>query len=111
MVTLNPARMLKLDDRMGSVEPGKDADLVIWSTNPLSIGAQVQSTYVDGIRYYDLVEDAAKRAWINGERDRLVRAMMVAKADGAPTRKARRERQHLWECDDIGTEEEQADDE
>ncbi|MEO8588475.1 MAG: amidohydrolase family protein [Flavobacteriales bacterium] len=107
MVTLNPARMLKLDQRIGSVEPGKDADIVIWSTNPLSIQARVESTYIDGIRYYDVKEDAERRVWIAAERDRLVRAMIAAKAEGAPTRKARREQQHLWECDDIGSGEDQ----
>ena len=104
MVTLNPARMLKLDHRMGSVEPGKDADLVLWSADPLSIAAKVERTYVDGACYFDRVQDAAQRAWIATERDRIIRAMLAAKADGAPTRKARRERQHLWHCDDVGEE-------
>ena len=104
MVTLNPARMLKLDHRIGTVEPGKDADLVLWSADPLSIAAKVERTYVDGTCYFDRVTDAQQRATIAGERDRIVRAMIAAKADGAPTRKARRERQHLWHCDDIGEE-------
>ncbi len=104
MVTLNPARMLKLDHRIGSVEPGKDADLVLWSADPLSIAAKVERTYVDGICYFDRTSDGQQRAIIASERDRIVRAMMAAKADGAPTRKARRERQHLWHCDDIGEE-------
>lgn len=102
MVTLNPARMLKLDHRMGSVEPGKDADLVLWSDHPLSIRAKAEQTWVDGVRYYDAARDAQQRQWITAERDRLVRAMIAAKADGAPVRKARRERQHLWHCDDLG---------
>lgn len=102
MVTLNPARMLKLDHRMGSIEPGKDADLVLWSDHPLGIRAKAEQTWVDGVRYYDAVRDAEQRRWIAAERDRLVRAMIAAKADGAPTRKARRERQHLWHCDDLG---------
>lgn len=108
MVTLNPARMLKLDARMGSVEAGKDADLVLWNMNPLSVEARVESTYVDGVRYYDRAQDEAQRRWITTERDRLVRAMIAAKGDGTPTRKAKRERQHLWECDDEGTGEDNA---
>lgn len=107
MVTLNPARMLKLDHRLGTVEPGKDADLVLWSADPLSIAARVERTYVDGVCYFDRTKDAAQRATVAAERDRIVRAMMAAKADGAPTRKARREHQHLWHCDDIGEEEQQ----
>ncbi len=104
MVTLNPARMLKLDHRLGSIEPGKDADLVLWSDHPLSIGAKAEQTWVDGVRYYDMVRDAEQRSWIAAERDRLVRAMIAAKADGAPTRKARPDHQHLWCCEDIGEE-------
>ena len=104
MVTLNPARMLKLDHRMGSIEVGKDADLVLWSDHPLSIRARAEQTWVDGVRYYDSVRDAEMRRSIAAERDRIVRAMIVAKGEGAPTRKARRDHQHLWHCDDIGEE-------
>lgn len=104
MVTLNPARMLKLDHRLGSVEAGKDADLVLWSENPLSIRAKAEQTWVDGVRYYDAARDVELRRWTAAERDRIVRAMIAAKGEGAPTRKARREQQHLWHCDDIGEE-------
>ena len=108
MVTLNPARMLKLDHRIGSIESGKDADLVLWSADPLSIDARALQTYVDGALYYDEATDRERRAWVATERDRIVRAMIQAKSEGAPTRKAKRDRQHLWHCDDIGdgTEEE-----
>ena len=105
MVTLNPARMLGLDHRIGSIEPGKDADLVLWNTDPLSIDARALKTYVDGVCYFDEAKDREQRAWIAGERDRLVRAMMQAKTDGAPTRKAGRERPRLWCCEDLGEDE------
>jgi adenine deaminase len=101
MVTLNPARMLKLDDRIGSVEVGKDADIVLWSDNPLSIDAKVERTYVDGVPYYDAEKDRAQREWIAAERDRIVRAMLAAKQEGAPTKKVERDKQHLWHCDDL----------
>ena len=102
MVTLNPARMLKLDHRIGSISSGMDADLVLWSTHPLDMMAMVEQTYVDGVRYFDKAEDMRQRAWIAAERDRLVRNMIAAKKDGASTRKAEREEQHLWHCDDLG---------
>lgn len=105
MVTLNPARMLGLDHRLGSMEPGKDADLVLWSADPLSIDARALQTWVDGVRYYDEAQDREQRAWIAAERDRIIRAMMQAKADGAPARKPGRERPRLWHCDDMGEEE------
>lgn len=110
MVTLNPARMLKLDHRLGSIAPGKDADLVLWSDHPLSIGARAEGTWVDGVRYFDAARDVQMRVSMAAERDRLVRAMIAAKTDGAPTRKARRERQHLWHCDDLGDGHEHDDD-
>lgn len=106
MVTLNPARMLKLDHRIGSVEEGKDADLVLWNGDPLGIGARALKTYVDGLCYYDDARDREQRAWIAAERDRLVRAMIQAKSDGAPTKKARRDQPRLWHCEDIGDQEE-----
>ena len=59
MVTLNPSKLLHLDDRMGSVRVGKDADLVLWSDNPLSINAIVQMTVIDGKILFSLEESRA----------------------------------------------------
>ncbi len=102
MVTLNPARMLKLDHRIGSVEAGKDADIVLWNENPLSIRAKAEKTFVDGVCYFDRTRDVEQRSWISTERDRIVREMIAAKKNGEPTKKADREKQHLWHCDDLG---------
>ncbi len=74
-VTLNPAKLLHIDDRVGSLEPGKDADFVIWDDHPLSMYAQVRQTFVDGRRYFDWDEDQAKRTWMRTERARLMEAM------------------------------------
>src|SRR5690606_3160312 len=51
MVTLNPAKMLHVDNRVGSIKEGKDADLVLWSDHPLSIYAMSEKTIVDGVVY------------------------------------------------------------
>jgi imidazolonepropionase-like amidohydrolase len=102
MVTLNPARMLHLDHRMGSVEVGKDADLVLWSADPLSIVAKCEMTFVDGVRYYDAAQDLAWRAEMQRERERLVARMLAAKRAGAPVRKAERNEEHNWECETLG---------
>ena len=59
MVTLNPAKLLHLDDRIGSIKIGKDADLVLWTDNPLSIYAKVIQTYVDGKLLYDINNERA----------------------------------------------------
>ncbi len=72
LVTLNPAKLLHLDDRMGSIKTGKDADLVLWSDNPLSIYAKAEKTMVDGIIYYDRSQQAAIEAEITNEKNRLI---------------------------------------
>ncbi|RTL34355.1 MAG: amidohydrolase [Burkholderiales bacterium] len=74
-VTLNPARQLRIDARVGSLEVGKDADFVIWSAHPLSSAAKAEQTWIDGRRYFDLAEDAQLR-----ERDRIERARLVTLA-------------------------------
>jgi imidazolonepropionase-like amidohydrolase len=60
-VTLNPARMLRVDHRVGSIEVGKDADIVLWSGPPLSTRSVVEQTYVDGRCYFDRVRDEQLR--------------------------------------------------
>ncbi|HWB63327.1 MAG TPA: amidohydrolase family protein [Chitinophagales bacterium] len=85
MCTLNPAIMLHLDAHMGSIKAGKDADIVVWNTDPLSIYARVEETFVDGIRFYDSARDAQKRDAIQKERARLIQKLLEAKKGGAPT--------------------------
>ena len=52
-VTINPARQLRIDNRVGSLEPGKDADFVIWSRSPLSSETVCEETWIDGQKYFD----------------------------------------------------------
>ena len=77
MVTLNPAKALHVDDRVGSIKVGKDADLVLWSDNPLSVYAKANKTIVDGIVYFDRERDKELRKQISGERNRLIQKMIV----------------------------------
>jgi imidazolonepropionase-like amidohydrolase len=85
MVTLNPATMLHVADRTGSIKTGKDADLVLWSDNPLSIYARAEKTIVDGIVYFDSEKDKLLRAGIVKERARLIQKMISAKSGGEKT--------------------------
>ena len=71
-VTLNPARQLKIDDRVGSLEVGKDADFVIWSGHPFSTASVCQSTWVDGREYFSIEKDREHRKLIASERKRLI---------------------------------------
>ena len=77
MVTLNPAKLLHLDDRMGSIVEGKDADVVLWSGHPLSVYSKAITTIVDGAVYFDRERDAELQASIQQERRRLVQKVLV----------------------------------
>jgi imidazolonepropionase-like amidohydrolase len=57
MITINPAKQLGIDDRVGSIETGKQADLVIFEGHPLSSYAVPQMTFVDGVKYFDIKAD------------------------------------------------------
>ncbi|MDB9964572.1 amidohydrolase family protein, partial [Vicingaceae bacterium] len=100
-VTLNPAKMLHLGDRIGSIKEGKDADLVLWTDNPLSIYAKVVTTYIDGIAYYDAERDAELRKKVQTERERLVVKMLNEKKAGKPTQPIKKEKKVLYECDTL----------
>jgi imidazolonepropionase-like amidohydrolase len=101
LVTLNPARLLHLDDRMGSLKVGKDADLVIWSDNPLSIYAKAEKTIIDGIIYFDSERDLQMRKAIQEERLRIIHKMLVAKNEGAPTQRVVPKKQKGHVCTSI----------
>jgi len=68
MVTINPAKQLKIENRVGSIEVGKDADLVVWNHHPLSTAAIVERSYIDGIAYYDREKDLQRIAEIQKEK-------------------------------------------
>jgi imidazolonepropionase-like amidohydrolase len=99
LCTLNPAKMLHVDDRVGSIKVGKDADLVLWNNNPLSIYAKVNMTLVDGIIFFSEQQDSLKLDWIQKERTRLINAMIQAKQNGAPTQKVAITYNLEWECE------------
>jgi cytosine/adenosine deaminase-related metal-dependent hydrolase len=72
LITINPAKMLHLGDRTGSIKVGKDADLVLWSGYPLSIYARAIKTMVDGTFYFDEERDAVMKEHIDTERARII---------------------------------------
>ncbi len=102
LCTLNPAKMLHLDNKMGSIKVGKDGDLVLWTDNPLSVYAKVDKTIIDGIIYYDAKEDSIMRVEIRKERARLINKMILAKKSGEPTQKPRSKRQVEYHCETLG---------
>ncbi len=100
MVTLNPAIMLHVADRTGSIKVGKDADVVLWSDNPLSIYAKSLYTIVDGIIYFDREKDKQLQQDIAKERSRILQKMIQAKKGGERTTPAIPTPQSLEYCED-----------
>ena len=76
MITSATAELLGIDDRVGSLEPGKDADFVIWSGDPLSTFTKAEQTWVDGRKYFDLEEDAVLRQNVEAERAALIKRVL-----------------------------------
>jgi hypothetical protein len=108
LVTLNPAKMMHLDNRLGSIKAGKDADVVLWNENPLSVYAKPEKTIIEGAVYFDIEKDKELRANIAAERNRLIQKMLNSKASGAPTARPEMRKPRLFVCNSLGglTEEE-----
>ena len=98
MVTLNPAKLLHIDHLVGSIKVNKDADLVLWSDNPLSVYAKVEQTYVDGRCYFSQEKDRELRARNQAERQRLIQKMLSEKDTGKATQKVKPEYHILYHC-------------
>ncbi|MFN0049892.1 MAG: amidohydrolase family protein [Cytophagales bacterium] len=102
MVTLNPAKLLHWDSFTGSIKEGKDADLVLWNENPLSIYAKPLQTYIDGIAYFDTNKDLEMREKIRLERIRLINKMLEAKKKGEEVQKPTFTPETFWDCETNG---------
>lgn len=102
MVTLNPAKMLHVEDRVGSLKVGKDADVVVWSNHPLSIYAKSLYTIVDGTIYFDREKDKEMEKQITAERNRLVRKLNSSKRSGVPAIPAQPSYSLLQTCSEEG---------
>ncbi|MBS1794490.1 MAG: amidohydrolase [Acidobacteria bacterium] len=71
MITLNAAKQLGIDKRTGSIEVGKDADLVVWNAHPFSVYARPELTMIEGEVYFDRSKDIERRAALEKERQEL----------------------------------------
>ena len=98
MITLNPAKLLHLDKQMGSIKIGKDADIVLWDNNPLSIYAKVIQTYVDGKLMYDQKVDRKLQARDKKERMRIIKLMSQDKSGGEKER-PKKTIEKVYHCD------------
>ncbi|HUR83459.1 MAG TPA: amidohydrolase [Thermoanaerobaculia bacterium] len=83
--TINPAKQLRLDHRIGSIEVGKDADVVIWTGHPLSVYSRVETTFIEGEVVFDRRQDLARREADRKEKaERLKKEADEAKKDAPP---------------------------
>jgi len=99
MVTLNPATMLHVDEYVGSLKPGKHADIVVWSGHPLSVYSKAEVTFVDGCRYFDRAKSEALMNRDSAERARIFNLMEKAKSGGEETKKPERKIERYYHCD------------
>lgn len=111
LITINPATQLGIQDRVGSIDVGKDADLAIWTGHPFSVYSRVETTFVDGDIFFDRGQDLARRAEMGREREELLKAEAnrppaegaTTPPTGAPA--ARRPPSNHHDHDDIDNEE------
>jgi imidazolonepropionase-like amidohydrolase len=101
LITLNPAIQLGIEDRVGSIEVGKDADLAIWNGHPFSVYSRVDTTLVDGDIFFDRQQDLAGRADLAKERAALEQADPNKPPAQGQSPQAPRRRPRAHEDDDV----------
>lgn len=100
-VTLHPAKLLHLDDRMGSIKVGKDADLVLWSNKPLSLYAKPEKTFIEGMVLFDIERDMEMREEFNKLRSELIEEIIQAIDNGASAKPVEKKKHRHYHCDDL----------
>ena len=100
-VTINPAKLLHIDDRVGSIKEGKDADLVLWNAHPLSVYAKAEKTIIEGATYFDIEQDKALRESVKKERAELVQMMLKEKEGGSKTQKPTQRKKEKFHCNSL----------
>ena len=100
-VTLNPAKMLHIDDRVGSIKVGKDADVVLWSGHPMSIYSKAEKTIIEGKVYFDIEEDKALRKENQRLRNVITTQMLQAKNKGLKTQPVKKKEEQHMHCDTL----------
>lgn len=95
-VTLNPAKQLRIGDFVGSITPGKHADIVVWNGPPLSNLSRCEQTWIDGRKYFDIAEDHAQRAQWNHMRTVLIQKILDAKVPMQKAADEPLEQRDLW---------------
>lgn len=100
-VTLNPAKQLRIDHQVGSLEPGKDADLVVWSGPPLSNFSRCEQTWIDGRRYFDRNEDLQARQQADMMRATLIQKILTSGTKMRAPGESDLSEEELWPREDL----------
>ncbi|GAB1309125.1 amidohydrolase family protein [Urechidicola sp. KH5] len=100
-VTLNPAKLLHIDDRTGSIKVGKDADLVLWSDHPMSIYSKAEKTLIEGVTYFDIDTNDTMVKEVNAERNQLINMMIEAKNKGMKVQPVVEKKKIHFHCDSL----------
>jgi imidazolonepropionase-like amidohydrolase len=85
-VTLNPAKLLHIDHKVGSLKIGKDADIVVWSGHPMSLFTKTEQTYIEGALYFDQDNHQQKLKEIKDEKSILIQQMLGENLPGVKLR-------------------------
>jgi imidazolonepropionase-like amidohydrolase len=99
--TINAAKQLKVDKWIGSLTPGKDADFVIWSGNPLSIYARAEQTWIDGTKYFDIELDKSMRQQVSAEKNALIQKVLKSKDDGSDSGDSFKPGEEIHRCNEF----------
>ncbi|MCL1090145.1 amidohydrolase family protein [Shewanella profunda] len=99
MVTINPAKQLRVDEFVGSLTPGKMADLVLWNAEPLSIYAKVTQAWVEGKRYFDRDQDQLAQQAVVNERAALIQKILNSDDKAKAGEKVTPLNEPQWHCD------------
>ena len=100
-VTLNPAKQLRIDQYVGSLQPGKHADLVIWNRTPLSPLSRCEQTWIDGRKYFDLDDDEKSLAAARDMRNTLVQKILASGEKMREPGERHNSDDELWPREDV----------
>ena len=100
-VTLNPAKQLRIDQYVGSIEVGKHADIVLWSGSPLSNLSRCEQTWIDGIKYFDRQDDLANRNLVLDMRQALIQKILDSGEEMHAPGEGKVDPASLWPREDL----------
>jgi N-acetylglucosamine-6-phosphate deacetylase len=100
-VTLNPAKQLRIDRYVGSLEPGKQADLVVWSREPLSNLAVCEQSWIDGRKYFDREESKRQGDELRAMRATLIQKVLASGEEAAKPEEERPMERETWPREDL----------